>query len=198
MSHQNWLKGLLRRVIKSTPSTQRKRHPFSPVHFDQLEDRSVPAALDWTGAGANPNWSTAANWSQNQVPSATNNVLNFNSATSGITNFTANNDIAGLTGLTINITDASTAKDFTITGLNLGVTAVTHSKTDNQATGSTVLGLAMTGAGATVTDTAGSLTINNPANVFDAASTVNVPTGASLTALVVPNSSLGNAKYNLT
>ena len=111
----------------------RKRPAFSPVRIEILEDRTTPATLDWTGA-AGANWNTPGNWVQNQVPSATNNVLNFSSATAGITSFTSNNDINGLTGLTITITDASTAKDFKITGNNAGIASLTHNKTDNQAT----------------------------------------------------------------
>src|SRR5258706_275665 len=156
MSQNSWLKGLLKRVSKSSQGPARKRPAFSPVNIEILEDRSTPAALDWTGAVSN-NWNTAGNWTQNQVPSAANNVLNLD-VTSAVTKYASNNDTAGLTGMTTNITDAPPAGDFTITGLNVGVTAVTHSKTDNQA-GSTILGLAMTGAGATITDTAGPLTV---------------------------------------
>jgi len=196
MSHRTWLKGLLKRVTKSSHLAVRKRPAFSPVNFEMLEDRSVPAALDWTGGGANANWSTPGNWSQNQVPSATNNVLNFG-GNAAVSKYVANNDITGLTGLTINITDVTPAGDFTISGVNAGVTAVNHTKTDNQA-GSTTLSLAMTGAGATITDTTGALSVLNTNNVFDAASTVNVPTGANLTVAVFPSSSFGSAKYNLT
>jgi len=39
--------------------------------------------------------------------------------------------------------------------------------------------MAMTGTGATITATAGEISILNVANVFDATSTVNVPTAAS-------------------
>src|SRR5690349_1107969 len=106
MSHQGWLKSLLKRITKSSQSSTRKRPAFSHVNFETLEDRSVPATLDWTGGGANPNWSNPANWSQNQIPSATNNVLNFGGSVAA-TKFVANNDITGLTGITINITDAS-------------------------------------------------------------------------------------------
>jgi hypothetical protein len=197
MSHKSWLKGLMQRVAVSSSSRriQGKRRAFSPVVVEPLEDRTVPAPLTWTGA-AGSTWNNPGNWTGGGVPSAVNNVLNFTAGAS-VTNYTSTNDIAGLSGMTINITDADATKDFSIGGINVGVTAVTHNKTDNQAS-STALDLAMTGAGATVTNTAGVLKIDNLLNVFDPASTVNVPTGATLNVIVAPSSSMGSATYNLT
>src|SRR6266446_1437106 len=106
MSRKSWLQGLVERVSKSSRATSRKRPAFSIVKLEFLEDRTAPAALDWTGA-AGTNWNNAGNWTGGGVPSATNNVLNFNAASA--TNFTSTNDIAGLTGMTINITDANAA-----------------------------------------------------------------------------------------
>src|SRR5262245_21724597 len=156
MSHKSWLKRLLIGVSKSSRMAPRKRPSFSLVRMEFLEDRTAPATLTWTGA-ASTIWSDAGNWTGGGVPSAANNVLDFTAGAS-VAKYTSNNDIAGLTGITINITDASSAGDFTLTGANVGVTAVNHSKTDNQ-TGATTLNVAMTGVGATITDTAGSLAI---------------------------------------
>src|SRR6478736_6915302 len=131
MSHKSWLNHFLKGISQPARSARRQRPAFSPVRMEFLEDRTAPATLTWTGA-ASTNWSDAGNWTGGGVPSAANNVLNFTAGAS-VVKYTANNDIAGLTGITINITDASSAGDFAITGVNVGVTAVTHSKTDNQA-----------------------------------------------------------------
>src|SRR5262245_50094840 len=173
MSCKSWLR---RRFsdVKKDAARGPKRPTSAPVRIELLESRLAPAALDWTGA-AGANWSTPGNWAQNQVPSATNNVLNFSSATPSINNFSTNNDIAGLAGLTINITDASAAKDFTIAGLNAGIASSSNNKTDGRASATSVT-MPMSGTGATIAATAGKLAISNGANVFNAASIVNVPT----------------------
>src|SRR3954454_22037543 len=124
MSHKSWLKSLFGRGSKSAPATYRKRPVFSRVQAELLEDRTAPATLTWTGAAGN-NWNNAGNWTGGGVPSAANNVLNFTAGAS-VASYTSSNDITGLTGLTINITDAvaTTGSDFTITGLTAGVTAL--------------------------------------------------------------------------
>jgi autotransporter-associated beta strand protein len=344
MARKSWLKCLVGR--SSSRNIDRKRLAFAPVHVEFLEDRTAPATLDWTGA-AGTTWSNPGNWQQNAVPSATNNVLNFNAATA--TAFTSVNDIAGLTGMTISITDANAGagNDFTINGGNksatitaatttggvitaaassgttatittgttphglavgqtvtitgmtpagyngaftitavgstttfsyttpgsgigagtvfgqavgtstitaaahgftvgqvvtvsgmtpssyngafpitavtantfsyrpaafgtagavfgtadvpvyLGLTTLTHSKTDGVSS-ATNLALGLSGTGATLTDSAGELFISNYGNLFDAASTLNVPTGATVDITSKPLGSLGNAKLNLT
>src|SRR5262245_41339327 len=102
MLRKTWLDGLLHRISEAPKRSGRKRRPFSPVTIDVLEDRTTPVALDWTGA-VSTKWNNPGNWSQNQVPSAANNVLNFGGA-AAVTNYTSDNDISGLTGQTINIT----------------------------------------------------------------------------------------------
>src|SRR5215211_2490637 len=134
MSHKSWLKNLFGRGSKSSLTTYRKRPASIRINTELLEDRTAPATLTWTGA-AGANWNNAGNWTGGGVPSAANNVLNFTAGAS-VASYTSTNDITGLTGITINITDAVGAanSDFTITGANVGLTALTHSKTDNQAT----------------------------------------------------------------
>src|SRR6185369_4187964 len=114
MSHKSWLNRFLKSVSKPSRSGPHKRPVFAPVRMEFLEDRTAPATLTWTGA-AGTNWSDAGNWTGGGVPSAANNVLNFTAGAS-VAKYTSNNDIAGLTGITINITDAvNTANsDFTI------------------------------------------------------------------------------------
>ena len=52
--------------------------------FDILEDRTVPATYQWTGAGANANWNTAANWTlisgTGTFPNAVGDVAQFTGA----------------------------------------------------------------------------------------------------------------------
>src|SRR5436190_2179338 len=139
MSHKSWLKGLLQRASRSSKATIGKRPAFSPVRLEFLEDRTAPATLTWTGA-AGTNWNNAGNWTGGGVPSAANNVLNFTAGAS-VAKYTATNDIAGLTGMTINITDAvaTAGSDFTIDGTqSIGITSISNNKTD-AATASTTI-----------------------------------------------------------
>jgi hypothetical protein len=87
--------------------------------------------------------------------------LVFSTATAGLVNLTANNDIAGLTGLSINIVDtnSATGKDFALTGLGIGVSSLTNNKTDTTPSATNVA-LPLTGAGASLTAIAGGLAIN--------------------------------------
>src|SRR5262245_39363697 len=114
MSRKSWLHNLVHRVSK-TAAHARKRPAFAPVRVELLESRDAPATLTWTGA-AGTTWSNSGNWTPSGVPSATNNTLNFNST--GTTSFTSTNDIAGLTGLQISVTDSDNAAghDFLISG----------------------------------------------------------------------------------
>jgi hypothetical protein len=47
----------------------------------------------------------------------------FNTAATGLSSLTSNNDITGLTGLTIQISDASGTGNFAIGGSNVGLAA---------------------------------------------------------------------------
>ena len=51
--------------LTRTPSILR---PFPVLRFEQLEDRHAPATLTWSGAGADNNWSNAANWVGSVAP----------------------------------------------------------------------------------------------------------------------------------
>ena len=52
--------------------------------FDVLEDRTVPATYQWTGAGANANWNTPANWTlisgTGTFPNAAGDIAQFSAA----------------------------------------------------------------------------------------------------------------------
>jgi fibronectin-binding autotransporter adhesin len=194
MTAKSWLKRLVDRVAPVNSAHKRRTH----LLMDVLEDRSVPATLTWTGT-VDTSWNNAGNWSGGGVPSAVNNVLVFDTS-SGTTRFTSNNNIPGLTGMTVNIVDANPAvgADFTLTGVNVGITALTNNKTDADTAGLTKVSMALTGAGATITATAGELAILNTANVFDNASSLVVPTGGIANISVAPSGSMGNAQLNLT
>jgi fibronectin-binding autotransporter adhesin len=197
MVRQTWIQRLTRRSSQAKPSSAGKRPAFSPVKLEYLEDRNAPATLTWTGT-AGPNWSAAGNWTGGGVPSAVNNDLIFNST--GVTNFTSNNDIAGLTGLTITITDASATagNDFTINSSGAtGIATLSNNKTDGLASATTI-NAQLSGTGATITAAAGHLDIANAANTFNAASSLNVPTGGTATIKVSPTSSVGDALVNVT
>ena len=56
----NWRRWLGR----STPARKRNPHRKTAkrLQVEQLESRLAPATFIWSGAGANSNWSTGANW----------------------------------------------------------------------------------------------------------------------------------------
>src|SRR5689334_14463799 len=91
MSRKSWLQGLVQLISMPSQRRFRKGPAFSPVRIEILEERSTPATLDWTGA-VSTKWNNPGNWSQNQVPSAANNTLNFGGAVA-VTNYTSDNDI---------------------------------------------------------------------------------------------------------
>ncbi|HUR53632.1 MAG TPA: autotransporter-associated beta strand repeat-containing protein, partial [Gemmataceae bacterium] len=91
----------------------------SRLSLTHLEDRVTPATLHWTGA-ASTAWSNPANWVENVNP-ANGDRLVFDTTTPGFVSFAPNNDIAGLTGLTIGINDSSSGGDFTIGGSAFGL-----------------------------------------------------------------------------
>src|SRR5262245_30786915 len=55
--------------IKSGP-----RQRWSPLLVERLEDRTVPASVFWDGGGDGVNWGSAANWSNDALPTAADDV----------------------------------------------------------------------------------------------------------------------------
>ena len=102
-----------------------RSHPKAPVQWNfhpyllQLEDRIVPATT-WTGAGYGNEWNNAANWSGDQTPGASDDVI---IPTGSSVNFSAGGvsvhslSIAG--SLTINNGSLSVAGTSTIDTLTL-------------------------------------------------------------------------------
>ncbi len=108
------------------------------------------AAFVWTGAGADVNWSTPANWVGGVAPPAaelSNGVADqftFDTATAGFsgsaTSFTPNNDVGPATNVNaLTINDASAAGNFTLSSsvaanvITLNVATVTIAASDGNA-----------------------------------------------------------------
>ncbi len=69
--------------------------PFPSLRVEELEDRATPTTFTWSGAGANDNWSTPANWVGNQAPSGAATQVDDLVFPAGPTQLTANNDLTG-------------------------------------------------------------------------------------------------------
>lgn len=140
------------------------------MQVEQLEARRVLASWNWTGAGVDTNWTTAANWAlasgtdADGVPNA-NDDLAF---PTGPTQLTANNDFAaGTTFSTI----AITGNNYVLTGNDVVLT----SSVTVGAAGATTLSLAIGSDGDGITFTknaAGALTINGN-NTYAGVTTIN-------------------------
>lgn len=87
---------LLRRTLKGLYRTRRSstRRARTVLSLEALEDRLCPSIDVWTGAGANANWSTAANWQSGVVPQA-GDTLSFSAGAASTTS--VNNLAAGTT-----------------------------------------------------------------------------------------------------
>ena len=100
-----------------------KRRAF----FETLENRSLLATLYWQGDDTNNLWSNLANWTTNPaantapaVAPTTGDILHFDTTVNNFNagggfGYTPNNDIAGLSNLTLNFVDAG-GSDFTLSG----------------------------------------------------------------------------------
>src|SRR5947209_1091938 len=71
------------RLVRRGGSRRRARHP----RLECLETRITPST--WTGAGANSNWSTGANWSGGTVPGSGDSLV----FPAGVTHLSAVNDL---------------------------------------------------------------------------------------------------------
>ncbi|MCA9248489.1 MAG: hypothetical protein KDA42_15295, partial [Planctomycetales bacterium] len=108
------------RTSKSRTNSHRRQRA---AQFEPLEDRRVLATFTWQGDVSN-DFSNADNWEEAAAPTAgTDHTLIFNTGTPGFNSFAPNNDIAGLTGITIEIVDNNAGFDFTIGGNAIGLAA---------------------------------------------------------------------------
>jgi len=96
--------------------------PFPDLRVEELEARTVPASLTWTGAGGNTNWSNPGNWGG--VVPQDGDSLSFPAGLQANVR-TANNDFIGATFNSITISDSN----YTITGkaITLGQVSVSGS-----------------------------------------------------------------------
>src|SRR5262245_37825962 len=52
----------------------RKRPPRVPLLLERLEDRTVPATVNWDGGGGDTDWNNRFNWDTNTLPGAGDDV----------------------------------------------------------------------------------------------------------------------------
>jgi autotransporter-associated beta strand protein len=141
---------------RSRLETRPRFRPF----LESLEDRLAPAV--WIGGGGDNNWDTAANWVGGVKPTNNDTVV-FSTQTAGFTGqFASNNNIANLSGLTLQFVDDSAAGDFSVSGnALLNVAGVSNNQTVGTATSLSLTSLQL-GAGSTgLTNTAGGLNVSS-------------------------------------
>ncbi|QDU21299.1 PKD domain-containing protein [Urbifossiella limnaea] len=145
-----------RRSARATPPSRPR------LRVDPLEDRTVPATVTWDGGGGNFDWNTAANWSADVLPGASDDVvIDLGSNNFAVTHSAGDTAIQSLRNLaslrlvggTLDIAAASSvAKDLFLTS--------TLSGSGNLSIGGEFAwsGGAMTGAGTTTVLAGGTLT----------------------------------------
>ena len=79
-------------AFKTTVQPRKRRPVRKTLGLELLEPPVVPTTFTWTGAGANANWSTAANWQGNAAPTI-GAILVFGASEARLTNV---DDIPGL------------------------------------------------------------------------------------------------------
>src|SRR5262245_25933091 len=62
------------RLWKAFKDGSKRRRWRVPLSVERLEDRTVPAAVFWDGGGDGINWGSAANWSNDVLPTAADDV----------------------------------------------------------------------------------------------------------------------------
>jgi fibronectin-binding autotransporter adhesin len=153
----------LRRKHQSlAPSVKRRR-----LLFESLEDRRLLASFHWTGA-VDGNWGTPGNWQENSAPQqGSEHTLVFDTDNVTGPHYSTNNNITGLTHITIQIVDSNPAAgaDFTLSGNAVGLSAAGLTHTTGAATDGTTISLQLTGSGGITTSGSGTLTLSG-ANAF--------------------------------
>ena len=101
----------------------------------------MPATLHWIGnaAAGGDKWGTAANWQEAVVPQNGDRLIfdaSNNAFSASVNGFAPNNDLTGLTNISIGIIDSSSGGDFAITGKAIGLsTTVTTPITSSVSVG---------------------------------------------------------------
>ncbi len=65
----------LERICGVSLPPARRRHLYRGLGIDELEARLLLTTITWDGGGTTSNWSDAANWSTNTVPTSADNVV---------------------------------------------------------------------------------------------------------------------------
>ena len=106
------LRARTNRTIKN-PVVKKRRAAFSPVAIEALEDRTVPAAIFWTGGGGDTNLGTGGNWQGGVAPGSADNAVFYNSGASQLTSNTVG---APITLQSVTVGNAAKAGAVTIGG----------------------------------------------------------------------------------
>jgi len=78
-SLRNWLGGRARERTNRCP----RRKSALALALEHLEDRTTPTAVSWDGGGGNSNWLNALNWSNDTLPTLSDDVT-ISGATGGV------------------------------------------------------------------------------------------------------------------
>jgi autotransporter-associated beta strand protein len=121
----------------------------------QLTPVAPLTTLHWIGAQSS-SWSDPRNWLEMTAP-ISGDTLVFDTTTAGFATFAPNNDITGLTGLTLVINDASAAGNFDLTGSSVSLAAggITSS-VSNGVNATVAMNLTLPAAATSLTVNAGS------------------------------------------
>ncbi|MBX9624960.1 MAG: PKD domain-containing protein, partial [Gemmataceae bacterium] len=68
-----WLREFRRR-LSARPAAPVRR-PRARLRAEELEDRSTPATITWTGGAGDLKWETAGNWDLNRLPTSTDDAV---------------------------------------------------------------------------------------------------------------------------
>lgn len=190
-----WLHHLSATCSSALSSQPRKRGAAKrrPLHLEMLEDRSVPAIVNWTGA-VDGNWNNAANWYNTSVLVAVvptdGDELVFDSA-----NLTGNKVTAGLVNnldslLNVHSIDIANGS-FSITGNSLNVQSdVTVSGNG----GDDTLGIGIFGSASIIKSGASNLTLAGNSGFTGDVTVTGDPWGIGGKLIVASNNALGSTE----
>ena len=114
--------------------------------MESMEPRTLLSAVNWTGAGGDNNWDTAANWDTNSVPGSAADVR---------INIAAN--VVHSKDVTDSINSLTSTEPLTISGGTLSIAAVSTISSTLSITGGTLTGTGDLNVSGLVTLTAGTL-----------------------------------------
>jgi IPT/TIG domain len=154
-------------LLRSNRNGNLKRSKSCQPRLESMEPRTLLSAVNWTGAGGDNNWDTAANWSTNLVPGSgadvtiniAANVVHSNNVTDSINSLTSTEPLT-ISGGTLSIAAPSTI------GSTLSITGGTLTGTgDVTVTGLVTLN-AGTLSGASALNADGGMLINLNSSIY--------------------------------